>query len=233
MEPLEIKLNEKEKSAEERSNKQQRNGSAAAFANLRRANRHGHGEAADNEHESVYRAPLHFNQMAALREASEVKFAVDRVGGEKAAEEQHFGDEKNPHAQLARALLRGQIREVLFENRPPCLLDRGFRHGRSPSAAWDRRKLLRLRSAFLRNFHAAAAKVFAIRAPLRATDWALLRVRSAWTKSNRQMESDNRCRESSRPRTKLRSATGIAADRSGSAAACPCIRARTAGKTLR
>src|SRR5690348_17091833 len=171
--------------------------------------------------------------MAALREAREVKLTVNRVGGEKPAEEQDFGNQKNPHAQFARALLRGQIREVLFENRPPCLLDRGFRHVRSLLAAWDRRKLLRSRSAFLRSSPAAAARAFAIRAPSHATDSALLPVRSAWTKSNKQMESDSQCQEWSRRPMTRRSATGTAVGKSDNVAACPCNRARIAGRRSR
>ena len=53
----------------------------------------------------------------AAANASGIPAAVDRVGHEQAAEEQHLGDQEHPHAERRRLLLLLEVVEVMRERR--------------------------------------------------------------------------------------------------------------------
>ena len=57
------------------------------------------------------------SEWLAAANASGYQAAVDRVGDEQAAEEQHFGDQKHPHAEGRRVLLLLEVVEVMRERR--------------------------------------------------------------------------------------------------------------------
>ena len=60
---------------------------------------------------------------ARLRENLPISVAIDGVGKEKTAEEQHFGREKNPHSELRRVALLLDVVKLLGDE-----TDRGFAH---------------------------------------------------------------------------------------------------------
>ena len=68
------------------------------FAGLRGTNRERHRQAAADEHGGVERAEDDVQLAAGLGPCHRVPDAVERVGEEQSAEEQHFGDEEQPHA---------------------------------------------------------------------------------------------------------------------------------------
>src|SRR5207302_2264924 len=88
-----------EEDAAESKRGNQKTGDQRFLADLRGPNGHGHGQAAQDEHGGVDGAEFDVQGVAAYAESGEVFVAVYGVGQEHAAEEQNFGDQKDPHAQ--------------------------------------------------------------------------------------------------------------------------------------
>src|ERR1700758_986374 len=69
------------------------------LSRLRSPNRHGHGETAGDQQDGVDGHQLQVDTLAGLGEHLRVSRTVYGVGHEQTAEEDHFGGEKNPHAE--------------------------------------------------------------------------------------------------------------------------------------
>ncbi|MBK6901090.1 MAG: hypothetical protein IPH09_18110 [bacterium] len=84
------------------------------LAQLRAAHGHGHGEAADDQHQRVEAAEGLVQELVRVGEDLGVVGPVDGVGAEEPAEQQDLGDQEQPHAELAGiVLLRHRLEMVL------------------------------------------------------------------------------------------------------------------------
>ena len=82
---------------------------------LRGSHRKRHGQTAADQHGGV-EGPEHDVELAAsLGPRNRIPDAVQHVGEEQSAEEQHFGDEEQPHPQRRRFVLLIQRVEVMLE----------------------------------------------------------------------------------------------------------------------
>ena len=101
---------------------------ALAFA--RGVHAHGHGEAAEEQDEGHGRAERSVQAVAAGSKAGVVQRAIDDVCREQAAEEEHLGGEKNPHAEIAGVVLLLEILELVVQRgaaRAGMAAERGWR----------------------------------------------------------------------------------------------------------
>ena len=85
------------------------------LAGLRGTNRERHRQAAADEHGGVERTEDDVQLAAGLGPRHRVPDAVEHVGEEESAEEQHFGDEEQPHPERCRLVLLLQRVEVMLE----------------------------------------------------------------------------------------------------------------------
>ena len=99
-------FNSQEAEPAQQRDRQQR-GAEAFLVLLRGAHRAGHREAAGDEHRGVDRPQRFIEEAVRPLENFRVVRAIDGVSAENAAEKQDFGEQKDPHAELAR-------RELLF-----------------------------------------------------------------------------------------------------------------------
>ena len=89
----------------------------AAPAELRRMDRECHREAAGDEYRRVDGAQPDVERMAGRRKRVRVRPAVDQIYEEQTTEEEHFGDEKQPHAERRGFVVLPEIVEVMRERR--------------------------------------------------------------------------------------------------------------------
>ena len=85
------------------------------LAGLRGANGERHRQTAADEHGGVERAEHDVELAAGFGPRHRIPDAVQHVGEEEPAEEQHFGDEEQPHPQRGRLVLLLQRVEVVLE----------------------------------------------------------------------------------------------------------------------
>ena len=83
-------------------------------ARLRPSNRKRHRQAAPNEHDGVDSAEREVQLVAAFGPRFRVPHAVEHVGEEQASEEQHLGDQKQPHPERGCLMLLIQRVEVVL-----------------------------------------------------------------------------------------------------------------------
>ena len=99
----------------ERHREQDPDDCRALLAGLRGANGERHRQAAADEHGGVERAEDDVELAAGFGPRHGIPDAIERVGEEQPAEEQHFGDEEQPHPQRRRFVLLLQRIEVMLE----------------------------------------------------------------------------------------------------------------------
>src|SRR5204863_5497860 len=88
-----------------------------ALAELRGVDRQRHRQAAGDEHNGVDGAERDVELVAGGGEGVGIPAPVDGVRGEQAAEEEHFGDQKHPHAERRRLALLREAVELMGERR--------------------------------------------------------------------------------------------------------------------
>ncbi len=94
----------KKDSAETKSGDQE-NTDQFLLAHLGGPDGHGHGQAAQDQHDGVAGAERDIQCIAANAEGGAERAAIDGVSEEQTTEKQDFGDQENPHAERGGLLL--------------------------------------------------------------------------------------------------------------------------------
>src|SRR5438067_2053710 len=87
---------------------------------LRAINRHGHREAARNEHHGIDRAEPNVQLMAGGSETFSIQAAIKRISHKQPAEEHDLRNQKHPHAERASFALLLHVLEVMLERGMMC-----------------------------------------------------------------------------------------------------------------
>ena len=100
-----------------RTNHRDQNVHATVFvaAQLSRTNRQSHCQAAEQQHNRVQTTQVLVQEHMGLVKNFRVMISVQRVCHEQTTEEQHFGDQEEPNAQLARIKLLLSTIEVMSD----------------------------------------------------------------------------------------------------------------------
>ncbi len=109
-------LDDQEDEAKQHRQNQPDDGRALS-SGLRRAHRQRHGQAAADQDDSIDGAERQIQLIAALGPRLWIPDAIEHVGEEQPAEEQHLGDEEDPHPERGRLMLLLQRVEVMLEIR--------------------------------------------------------------------------------------------------------------------